>query len=70
MGWLRRLLTSEEEAEPDGPWPTCDECGVRPAVCFGADLVNPLHRCGACCWMHGGSEAVTAHMEAHGIAVP
>lgn len=61
--WGRR------EPEPGvSPWPICEECHLLPAVCFGADLVNPLHRCGRCCWLHDGNDATVAHMRAEGLS--
>jgi len=46
-----------------------------PAVCFGAALVNPKHRCSNCCHQdhfgqaHGDGEQAAGHMAAEGISL-
>ena len=52
--------------------PRCDYCGL-PAVCFGADLGAPYHRCPICCRRypqfggpHGPDDYLEGHMAAEG----
>ena len=54
-------------------YPRCYRCG-RPAVCFGADLVAPKHRCPRCCRIdhhvdhrHGDAEHLNGHVYSHGF---
>jgi len=55
--------------------PHCDWCGL-PAVCFGADLADPKHRCPRCCredrqfgGVHGPDNYLETHAVAEGIAL-
>lgn len=56
----------------DDEQPRCDYCGL-PAVCFGADLAYPRHRCPRCCrehpqfgGFHGPSDYLGGHAAAEG----
>lgn len=56
--------------------PHCDYCGL-PAVCFGADLAHPMHRCPRCCrahrqfgGIHGPDDYLAGHAAAEGITLP
>lgn len=51
----------------------CDLCGF-PAVCFGADLAFPKHRCPRCCrahpqfgGFHGPDDYLGGHLVAEGL---
>lgn len=50
----------------------CDFC-PRPAVCFGADLVNPKYRCPRHCHehhtieQHGDPDYLRGHESAEGV---
>jgi len=53
-------------------YPTCDYCAY-PAVCFGADLAHPKHRCPIHCrkhrqfgGVHGDEEYMNGHTYAEG----
>jgi transposase-like protein len=53
----------------------CDYCGL-PAVCYGADLVDPRYRCPRCCreysqfgGVHGPAEYLAGHAAAEGLAL-
>jgi hypothetical protein len=55
--------------------PHCDYCGL-PAVCFGADLAAPRHRCPRCCreypqlgGIHGPDDYLVGHVAAEGIVL-
>jgi len=56
--------------------PHCDHCGL-PAVCFGAALAAPKHRCPRCCrehrqfgGVHGPDNYLEGHAAAEGIELP
>lgn len=55
-------------------WPRCYRCPL-PAVCFGADLVAPRHRCPRCCHRdhgvqtHGPVDYLEGHEAAEGVGV-
>jgi hypothetical protein len=49
MAVLRdHLFRWQDKTTDQGEWPRCDYCGL-PAVCYGADLALPKHRCPRCC---------------------
>lgn len=53
--------------ESERTHPRCDYCGL-PAVCFGADLAAPQHRCPRCCRAHrqfGGVHGRADYLEGH-----
>jgi hypothetical protein len=56
------------------PHPRCDLCPL-PAICFGADLAHPKHRCPRCChrdhlvFTHGPEDYLGGHMAAEGVTV-
>lgn len=51
-------------------WPVCHNDGL-PAVCFGADLADPKHRCPRCCreetFTEHGRDNYLSHVVAEGI---
>lgn len=54
-------------------WPRCDYCSL-PAVCFGADLAHPRHRCPRCCrehrqmgGVHGDGQYLVGHEASEGV---
>jgi len=69
-----RLLVNDRPAGNDGQsyHPRCDHCSL-PAICFGADLAAPKHRCPRCCrrfkqfgGFHGPDDYLGGHMAAEG----
>lgn len=71
---IPRSLRFDTDDQPSSTQSRCDHCGL-PAVCFGADLIEPKYRCPRCCrryrqsgGAHGPEDYLAGHIAAEGCA--
>lgn len=71
---LKQRVGVEEEQSNKNVFQVCDFCNL-PAVCFGANFVNPKFRCPIHCrehpqigGVHGRDNYLRGHIESEGVS--